>query len=76
MWHNHYCTDENGDPTEPRSHGIQMTEPEILSNLSVALTEVDEIQKELNTAMRRVEQLRQFAASLYASNPLKVVSDV
>jgi len=76
MWHNHYCQNPDGSPTEPRVYGIQMTEPEILSNLSAALTEVDEIQKELDGALHRVEQLRKFAARLYASDPLKVVSDV
>ena len=56
--------------------GIQMSEPEILSNLSAALTEVDEIMAELKVAQNRVGQLRKFAAKLYASaEPLKVVSE-
>lgn len=56
--------------------GIEMSEPEILSNLSAALTEVDQIMAELKTAQNRVTQLRKFAAKLYATaEPLKVVSE-
>ena len=61
--------------------GIQMSEPEILSNLSAALAEVDEVVAELEAARNRVSQLRKFAAKLYASpapaspKPLKAVSE-
>jgi hypothetical protein len=56
--------------------GIEMSEPEILSNLSAALTEVDEIMADLRTARSRVDQLRKFAAKLYAAaEPLKAVSE-
>ena len=56
--------------------GIEMSEPEILSNLSAALTEVDEIMADLRAARSRVDQLRKFAAKLYAAaEPLKAVSE-
>ena len=56
--------------------GIQMSEPEILSNLSAALTEVDEIMADLKAAQNRVAQLRKFASKLYATpEPLKAVAE-
>jgi hypothetical protein len=56
--------------------GIQMSEPEILSNLSAALTEVDEVAAELEAAQNRVDQLRKFAAKLYTTaEPLRAVSE-
>lgn len=74
-WHRAH-SDETDSGIAVGTPGIQMSEPEILSNLSVALTEVDEIMTDLKAAQNRVTQLRKFAARLYASNPLKVVSDV
>ena len=56
--------------------GIEMSEPEIISNLSAALTEVDEIMADLKIAHARVDQLRKFAAKLYTSpKPLKAVAE-
>jgi hypothetical protein len=54
--------------------GIEMSEPEILSNLSAALVEVEQIMAELEIAQNRAATLRMFARELYAAPKLKAVA--
>tara|TARA_R110002020_G_scaffold63753_7_gene169829 strand:- start:828 stop:1034 length:207 start_codon:yes stop_codon:yes gene_type:complete len=55
-------------------HGIEMSEPEILSNLSAALVEVEQIKAELKVAQNRADTLRMFARELYATPTLTAVA--